>query len=66
MSKKPKTDEEGYALVLTKTTKSQIAQHLGVKRQSLTRWRKVPPHHVAKVAELTKLPREYISPSLFA
>jgi len=66
MSKKPKTDEEGYALVLTKTTKSQIANHLGVKRQSLTRWKRVPPHHIAEVARLTGLPREYISPSLFA
>jgi transposase-like protein len=64
--KKPKTDEEAFALVLTKTSRAEIARALGIKKQNLTRWKKVPPHHVAKVAELTGLPREYVLPSLFA
>lgn len=64
--KKPKTDEEAFALVLTKTTRAAIARHLGIQKQNLTRWKKVPPHHVAKVSELTGLPREYVLPSLFA
>ena len=64
--KKPKTDEEAFALVLTKTTRAAIARHLGIKKQNLTRWKKVPPHHVKAVAELTGLPREVILPSMFA
>lgn len=68
MSTKPKTDpdETGLALVLTKATRAQIAAHLGIKKQNLTRWKRVPSHHVAKVAELTGVPREKILPSLFA
>ena len=66
MSKKPRTDEEGLALLLTKTTKADIARHLGIKKQNLTRWKKVPPHYVAQLSELTGLPREYILPSVFA
>ena len=49
-----------------KTTKADIARHLGIKKQNLTRWKKVPPHYVAQLSELTGLPREYILPSVFA
>lgn len=66
MSKKPKTDEEGLKLVLTIVTRSEIARHLGIKKQNLTRWTRVPPHHVVKIAELTGLSREDILPSMFA
>jgi len=66
MVKKSKTDEDGFALVLTKTTRAEIARHLGIKKQNLTRWRKVPPHHVPKISELTGLAREQILPSLYA
>lgn len=66
MVKKPKTDEEGLALVLTMVTRSQIADYLGIKKQNLTRWTRVPPHHVPKVAELTGLAREQILPSMYA
>ena len=66
MSKKPTTDEQGLALVLSKATKAEIARHLGIKKQNLTRWKKVPPHYVAPISELTGLPREYILPSVFA
>ena len=64
--KKPKTDEEALALVLTKASRAEIARALGIKKQNLSRWKKVPPHHVPVVAELTGLPREYVLPSLFA
>jgi hypothetical protein len=64
--KKPKTDEDGFELVLTKTTRAEIARHLGIKKQNLTRWRKVPPHHVPKISELTGLARDQILPSLYA
>lgn len=66
MSAKPKTDEQGLALLLTKASKAEIARHLGIKKQNLTRWKKVPPHYVPQLSELTGLPREYILPSLFA
>lgn len=67
MSKsKPKTDEEGLALVLSKITRADIARGLGIKKQNLTRWTRVPPHHVAKVAELSGIPREKILPSMYA
>jgi len=64
--KQPKTDEDGLALVLTIMTRAEIARGLGIKKQNLTRWKRVPPNHVPKVAELTGLPREQICPSLFA
>lgn len=65
MSTKPKTDEQGLALLLTKATKAQIAQHLGIKKQNLTRWKAVPPKYVGQLSEMTGLPREYILPSVF-
>ncbi len=65
MSKKH-TDEDGLALVLTKVTRAEIARHLGIKKQNLTRWTRVPPHHVVKIAELTGLAREDILPSMYA
>jgi len=63
---KIKTDEDGFALVLTKTTRAEIARHLGIAKQNLSRWKKVPPHHVKRVAELTGLSREQILPSQFS
>lgn len=62
---RPKTDEEGYGLVLSKMSKAELARGLGIKKQNLSRWKKVPPHHVPKVAELTGLPREKILPSIY-
>lgn len=64
--KKPRTDEEGYALLLTKISKAEIARELDIKKQNLTRWKKVPPHYVAQLSAKTGLPREYILPSVFA
>jgi transposase-like protein len=66
MIKKPKTDEEAFALVLATKTRAEIARHLGIKKQNLTRWKKVPPHHAKAIAALTGLPREYVLPSLYA
>src|SRR5882672_10246127 len=68
MSKNPKLtpDEIGFELVLTKLTRAEIARGLGIKKQNLTRWKRVPPHHVAKISALTGLAREDILPSMFA
>lgn len=59
-------DERAFYFILTKTTRAAIARHLAIKKQNLTRWKKVPPHHAKAVAELTGLPREYVLPSMFA
>lgn len=59
-------DERALALVFSKVTKAEIAKHLGIAKQNLTRWKKVPPHYVGPLSELTGLPREYILPSVFA
>jgi hypothetical protein len=64
--KSPQTDEEGFALVLTKLTRAEIARGLEIKKQNLTRWKRVPPHHVAKVSELSGLSKAEILPSMFA
>ena len=66
MSKKSTPDEDGFALVLTKITRAEIARGLGIKKQNLTRWTRVPPHHVAKISEMTGLARADILPSMFA
>jgi hypothetical protein len=66
MTKKPKTDEEGLELLLTKMTKAEIAAHLGIKKQNLTRWKAVPAKYVPDLAKASGLPREYILPSIFA
>lgn len=66
MIKKPKTDEEAFELVLKTKTRAEIARHLGIAKQNLSRWKKVPTHHAKAVAALTGLPREYVLPSLFA
>ena len=63
---KKHSDEAGLALVLSKITKADLAKGLGIKKQNLTRWKKVPPHHVPRVAELTGLSREQILPSVYA
>ena len=63
---KKHSDEAGLALVLSKITKADLAKGLGIKKQNLTRWKKVPPHHVQRVAELTGLSREQILPSVYA
>ncbi len=63
---KKHSDEAGLALVLSKITKADLAKGLGIKKQNLTRWKKVPPHHVPRVAELTGLSREQILPSIYA
>lgn len=66
MSKKPKTDEEGLALLLTVMTKAQIASCLGIAKQNLTRWKAVPAKYVPTLAQASGLPRECILPSVYA
>ncbi len=64
MTKQPKNNTDGYALVLTCNSKTDIAKHLGVSKQLITRWESVPPRYVMQVSDLTKLPISYILPEL--
>lgn len=61
----PSTDRQGLLLVLEHTTKAEIAKHLGIRKQNLTRWKSVPAKYVNQISDLTGLPREYILPSVF-
>jgi transposase-like protein len=64
MTKKA-TDEDGLRLVLSKMTRAELARRLNIQRQSLTRWKRIPVHHVSKVSELTGFTREQILPSVY-
>lgn len=57
------TDEEAFQALLKITKRSHIAAHLGLKRQALTPWKKVPSKHAQKLSELLGVPREQIVPS---
>ena len=65
MKSEPKTDEEGFALVLEATTKAAIAHHIGLTKQALTKWRAVPPKYLIQIEALTGVPREKILPSFY-
>jgi hypothetical protein len=64
MTKKA-TDEDGLKLVLSKMTRAELARRLNIQRQSLTRWKRIPVHHVNRVSELTGFTREQILPSVY-
>ena len=44
----------------------RLAAELGLSHQAIYNWRRVPVHHVRRVAELTGLSREQIRPDIFA
>lgn len=43
----------------------QIADALGLSPSTVSEWRRVPAHHVQKVAEITGLPPEVLRPDVF-
>ncbi len=61
---KPKTSQEGYRLVLQHINRTDLAKELGVSKQLLTRWDRIPPRYAAEVADLVHLPIGYIIPEL--
>jgi hypothetical protein len=63
MAKLP-TAEDGYALVLEKISKNKLAQGLGLQKQALTRWHRIPLQHVVSTSELTGVPVEHIIPEI--
>jgi hypothetical protein len=69
---RPKTNAEGFALVLSKISKNQLAKSLvsekkpnGLSRQALTKWTEVPIEYVPQVSKITGVPREMILPEVF-
>ncbi len=44
----------------------QIADALGLSPSTVSEWRRVPAHHVQKVAEITGIPPEELRPDVFA
>ncbi len=60
----PRTNKEGYRLVLQYVNKTDLAKALGVSKQLLSRWDSIPPRYAAEVADLLHLPISYIIPEL--
>jgi DNA-binding transcriptional regulator YdaS (Cro superfamily) len=44
---------------------SRLADALGVTRQAISLWDKIPIERVIKVEELTGIPREHLRPDFF-
>ncbi len=62
--KVPKTNKEGFKLVLTLINRSDLARELDVSKQLLSRWNQVPLRYAEQVAQITKLPLGYVVPEL--
>ena len=57
-------------LIMSRTgmTLEQIGEIVGVKWQSVQQWRKrgsIPPRHIKKLAQKTKIPRRELAPDLY-
>lgn len=44
---------------------SQLAKRVGVTYQSIQQWKRVPAEQVAKVSEVTGIPRAELRPDIF-
>lgn len=44
---------------------SKLARALGLRRQAVYQWDKVPPGHVLRVEEVTGVPRHRLRPDLY-
>ena len=43
----------------------QLAEHLGVTRQAIEQWRRIPPRHVLTIERLTGLSRYDLRPDIY-
>jgi hypothetical protein len=59
-------NEKGFALVLTKVTRYQIAACLKLHKQGIYKWTEVPFKHVLKVEQLSGISRDLILPEMAA
>lgn len=55
----PKPDGHGY-------TKTQLATFVGISKQALTRWKKVPLRYARPLSEKTGIPKGDLLPSEFS
>lgn len=62
--KRPKNDREAYEQILQHVSRAEIAEHLGLSRQLVSRWKTVPRNHALAVCEFTQLPLSYVLPEL--
>ena len=46
--------------------KSRLAKHLGISRQAVTHWKKVPLNRLDEVAAISGIPRERLRPDIFS
>jgi DNA-binding transcriptional regulator YdaS (Cro superfamily) len=44
---------------------ADVARHLGVTHQNVSAWKRVPAHHVQKLAPLIEMTPEQIRPDIF-
>ncbi len=44
---------------------SALADHLGLTRQAVFKWTRIPAHHVMKVSALVGIPPEKLRPDIF-
>jgi DNA-binding transcriptional regulator YdaS (Cro superfamily) len=57
--------EPSLQAVFAKTTVTKLAEHLGIVPSAVTQWRRVPAHHVPRVAAFTGLPEREIRPDMY-
>lgn len=43
----------------------KLATHLGISRQAISRWKKIPLKHLPAISTLTGLPREQLRPDIY-
>lgn len=64
------SDEAAYANLLSEDgfgfTKTQLAEMVGISKQALTRWDKVPLKYVRIIHEKTGIPKRKLLPSEFS
>lgn len=51
--------------VLATVTASELARRIGVKRQAVSGWRRIPVGRVRAVAEITGIPARVLRPDVF-
>ena len=63
---KPKTNREALDLVFTITkTQTELAKRLGLAKQYIARWSEIPLHFAIQIAEITKLPVDWMVPEQY-
>jgi hypothetical protein len=66
----PRTDREAYGRLLAFSwygyKKAEIARIIGVSKQAITRWDRVPINYVTRLSEGTGIPKAFLRPSDFA